>query len=388
MDASTTTLICPNCKKPISVNEALIDQIKDETKKHLEEEYKQKYNQKWVEDKKKWIEESSKESLELREQMEKQKKEIDLFRDNELVLRKKTAELEEKEKNLELEKQRQIDEERKKIQEKTETEVTEKFHLKEKEKDQMIESLKKSLDEAQRKASVGSQQLQGEVLELELEEILKREFPIDEMSEVKKGIRGADLIQVVKDQIGRGAGKIVWESKRTKAFTEEWILKLKEDMRETKADVAVIVSTVLPNGVKYFTQKDGVYITSFDCVLQVARILRKSLLDIAQTKALSVGKNEKIESLYRYITSSEFAQRIDSMLETYSKMQQTLDKEKMVSQKIWAQREKEIETLKNNTLSMHGSLSGLIDEPMAEIKSLEFEEIDLVVESTESEIIS
>ena len=281
--------------------------------------------------------------------------------------------------------QRQIDEERKKIQEKTETEVTEKFHLKEKEKDQLIESLKKSLDEAQRKASVGSQQLQGEVMELELMEILKREFPIDELSEVGKGVRGADLVQLVKDQIGRDAGKIIWESKRTKAFTEEWIVKLKEDMREAKADVSVIVSTILPSGAKFFTQKDGVYITSFDCVLQVAFILRKSLLDIAQTKALSVGKNEKIESLYRYITSSEFAQRIDSMLETYSKMQQTLDKEKMVMQKIWAQRDKEIERLKNNTLSMHGSLSGLIDEPMADIKSLEFEEIELVIEDPQTD---
>lgn len=378
MDTLTTTLICPNCKKPIS-DSAMKLQLEDQIKQGLKDEY----NKKWLDEKKKLElnlqqqldEKTKKEKLALEEQLEKQKKEIDLFRENELSLRKKTQELEEKEKNLELEKQRQIDEERKKIQQKTEEEITEKFHLKEKEKDQMIDSLKKSLDEAQRKASVGSQQLQGEVLELELEEILKREFPVDEIREVGKGIRGADLIQFVKDQIGRDVGKIIWESKRTKAFTEEWILKLKEDMREAKADVSVIVSTVLPTGVKFFTQKDGVYITSFDCVLQVALILRKSLLDIAQTKALSVGKNEKIESLYRYITSSEFAQRIDSMLETYSKMQQTLDKEKMVMQKIWAQREQEIERLKTNTLTIHGSLSGRIDEPLPELKSLEFEEI-------------
>lgn len=381
MDALTTTLICPNCKKPISIDQALKSQLEDRIKQGLRDEF----NQKYVSLKLQLSEKSQKEKLELQEQLSKNKKEIEEFRENELILRKKARELEEKEKNLELEKQRQIDEERKKIQEKTETEVTEKFHLKDKEKDQLIESLKKSLDEAQRKASVGSQQLQGEVMELELAEILKREFPIDEMSEVGKGVRGADLIQVVKDQIGREAGKIIWESKRTKAFTGEWILKLKEDMREAKADISVIVSTVLPSGAKFFTQKDGVYITQFDFVLQVALILRKSLLDIAQTKALSVGKNEKIESLYRYITSSEFAQRIDSMLETYSKMQQTLDKEKMVIQKIWAQREKEIERLKTNTLSMHGSLSGLIDEPMAEIKTLEFEEIEEVIEEPQTD---
>ena len=378
---SVSSIQCPKCHTQISVDEVLRHQIEESVKGDLRDEY----NQKYISLKLQLSEQSQKEKLELQEQLSKNKKEIETFRENELILRKKAQELEEKEKNLELEMQRQIDEERKKIQEKTETEVTEKFHLKEKEKDQLIESLKKSLDEAQRKASVGSQQLQGEVMELELMEILKREFPIDELSEVGKGVRGADLVQLVKDQIGRDAGKIIWESKRTKAFTEEWIVKLKEDMREAKADVSVIVSTILPSGAKFFTQKDGVYITSFDCVLQVAFILRKSLLDIAQTKDLSVGKNEKIESLYRYITSSEFAQRIDSMLETYSKMQQTLDKEKMVMQKIWAQRDKEIERLKNNTLSMHGSLSGLIDEPMADIKSLEFEEIELVIEDPQTD---
>ncbi len=383
MDALATTLICPNCKKPIS-DSAMKLQLEDQVKQSLKDEY----NKKWIEEKRKLetniqqqIDEKTKrEKLALEEQLKSKEKEIDLFRDNELALRKKTQELEEKEKNLELEKQRQIDEERKKIQQKTEEEVSAKFHLKEKDKDQMIESLRKSLEEAQRKASVGSQQLQGEVLELELEEILKREFPIDEMKEVGKGVRGADLIQIVKDQIGREVGKIIWESKRTKAFTEEWIFKLKEDMREAKADMAVIVSTTLPADVKFFTQKDGVYITGFDCVLQIAFILRKSLIDIAQTKALSVGKNEKIEVLYRYITSTEFAQKIESMLETYSGMQRTLDKEKMVTQKIWAQREKEIERLKTNTLTIHGSLSGLIDEPMPELKSLEFEEVEIIEE--------
>ncbi len=383
---NSSTLICPNCKKEISINDALKSQLEDQIKQGLRDEFNQKYlaeiKKKEALIKEQLSEQSQKEKIELAEQLEKQKKEIDLFRENELSLRKKTVELEEKEKNLELEKQRQIDEERKKIQEKTEIEITEKFYLKEKEKDSIIESLKKSLDEAQRKASVGSQQLQGEVLELELEEVLKREFPIDEMSEVGKGVRGADLMQVVKDSIGREVGKIIWESKRTKAFTQEWISKLKEDMREAKADVAVIVSTVLPAGVKFFTQQDGVYITSFDCVLQVAFILRKSLLDISLTKALSVGKNEKIESLYRYITSSEFAQKIESMMETYSGMRVTLEKEKNLIQKVWAQREKEIERLKNSTLTIHGSLSGLIEEPLSQVKSLEFEEIEIILEES------
>lgn len=374
------SLICPNCKKEISIDQALKSQLEDEVKKSLRDEF----NLKYLEEKKKLQEtlekqlkeESQKEKSILEEQIEKQKKELDTARNFELELRKKTQELEEKEKNMELLKERQIDEERKKIREKTESEMQEQFHLKEKEKEQIIESLRRSLEEAQRKASVGSQQLQGEVMELELEEILKREFPVDEILEVGKGIKGADIIQIVKDNIGREAGKIIWESKRTKAFSDEWIVKLKEDMRAEKSDLAVIVSSVLPQDVKFFAQKDGVYITSFELVLQVAQILRKNLIDLSNTKALSVGKNEKIESLYRYITSTEFAQKIDSMLETYSNMQRTLEKEKMLIQKVWAQREKEIERLKTNTLTIHGSLSGLIDTPMPEITSIEFELIE------------
>lgn len=371
MDTSTTTLICPNCKKPIS-EVAMKLQLEDQIKQGLRDEY----NKKWLNLQEQLDEKNKKEKLVLEEQIEKQKKENDEYRENELKLRKKALELEEKEKNLELEKARQIDAERQKIKEKTEVEMQEKFHLKEKEKEQMIESLKKSLEEAQRKVNQGSQQLQGEVLELELEDILKREFPIDEILAVGKGIKGADLIQIVKDSIGRETGKIIWESKRTKAFDEDWIAKLKEDMREAKADMAIIVSTVLPANTRFFTHRNGIYITSFNCIVQVTVMMRKSLIDIAKTKALSIGKNEKIESLYKYITSSEFAQKIDSMLETYSNMQHTLDKEKMVIQKIWAQREKEIDRLKTSTLTIHGSLSGLIEEPMPEVKSLELEADD------------
>ncbi|MBU1031489.1 DUF2130 domain-containing protein [Patescibacteria group bacterium] len=379
MDNHSTNIICPNCKKRISIDQAFKSQIEDQIRQNLRDEY----NEKWQNLQKKQDEKTKEEKLVLEEQLEKQKKEIDLFRENELVLRKKTAELEEKEKNLELEKLRQIDEERKKIQEETAEKMTENFHLKEKEKDQLIDSLKKSLDEAQRKVGQGSQQLQGEVLELELEEILRHEFPVDDIKAVGKGIKGADLVQVVRDPTGREAGKIVWESKRTKAFGGDWISKLKEDMREEKADVAVIISTILPQDIRFFGQKEGVHITSFECVLQVAIILRKSLIDLANTKSLSIGKNEKIESLYRYITSTEFAQKIDSMLETYSTMEKTLEKEKMITQKIWAQREKEIDRLKINTLTIHGSLSGLIEEPLPEVKSLEFEDVEVTLDQQE-----
>ncbi len=373
-------IICPKCNHEISIDEALSHQVEDRLEKSLRDEF----NKKYLEEKKKLedkiSEESGKELGLLREQFEKQKQELEKSRVFELELRKKTAELEEKEKNLELEKQRQIDEERKIIQAKTEQEVTEKFHLKEKEKDSLIEGLKRSLEEAQRKASQGSQQLQGEVLELELEEVLKREFSIDDISEVGKGKFGADIMQTVRDRNGRECGKIIWETKRTRNFEEGWIDKLKVDLREAKADIAILVSSVLPKDIKMFGQKNGVYITAFDSLVQVAAVLRESLIALSQMKSLSVGKNEKIEALYQYITSSEFAQKIDAMMETYISMQNTLEKEKTAMQKIWAQREKEIDRLKSSTLTIHGSLSGLIDSPLPEVKNLEFPEFEGEIE--------
>ncbi|MDO8573628.1 MAG: DUF2130 domain-containing protein [Candidatus Daviesbacteria bacterium] len=365
MDNIATNFVCPKCKEKISIDEAFKSQLEDKIRLELRGEY----NEKW-------------QNLQKvqNEQLEKQKKEIDTFRENELALRKKTQELEEKEKNLELEKERQIDEERKKIREKTELEMEEKYHLKEKEYEQNMAAMKKSLEDAQRKANQGSQQMQGEVLELELEEILKREFPIDDILPVGKGIKGADVVQVIKDKIGKEAGKIVWESKRTKAFGGDWIEKLKEDMRREKAEIAVLVSSVLPADINIFGFKEGVYITSFESFLSIARILRKSIIDLSVTKSLSVGKNEKIEALYSYITSSEFAHKIESMLDTFSKMKSTLDKERQVMESHWAQREKQIEVLQKNTLNIHGSFSGLIDKPLTQIESIEFEEIEITLD--------
>lgn len=375
------TIVCPNCKHKFSPDEAFSHELEEKLKLSLRDEFNQKYLTEKRKLEEKISRDSGKELELLKAQIDKQNQELEKSREFELDLRKKTRELEEKEKNLELEKERQIDEERKKIREKTEFEMSEKYHLKEKEKDSIIESLKKSLEDAQRKATQGSQQLQGEVLELELEEVLRREFPIDGIEEVSKGKFGADVIQIVKDNLGRECGKIIWESKRTRNFEEGWIEKLKEDCREAKADCAILVSTVLPKDIRVFGQKKGVYITSFECLVEVASVLRESLITLSNMKALTVGKNERIESLYKYITSSEFAQKIESMMETYIQMQQELEAEKNAIQKIWAKREARIGKLKNNTIQIHGSLSGLIDSPMPEVKSLSFSSLEIIVEN-------
>lgn len=390
--ATPTILICPNCKKEISVDQALKSQLEDQIKQHLREEY----NQKWVEEKKKLeqsvaesikkqlLEESEREKKDLEERIETQKKELDKAREYELELRKKTTALEEKEKNLELEKQRQIDEERKKIQEKTEIEVSEKFHLREKEYEQNIESLKKSLEDAQRKASQGSQQLQGEAQEIQLEEQLKHAFPSDEIIEVAKGVRGADIIQKIFDKNGRHCGTIIWESKRTKSWEKKWVEDLKVNMLSSKGDVAVIVSAILPEGIKNFGFKEGVYVTSYECFLAIATILRKSIIDNHLVKQSVVGKNEKMEMVYNYFLSSEFQQRVSAIAEAFTSMKNDLDTEKRVFAKLWAKREKEIEKVILNTSSLHGEIHGLIGSELPTVKSLEFTE-EIIIEEIERE---
>lgn len=372
-------IVCPKCQNKISLDEALTHDLDEKFQVKLEEEKRKLWKIAQEKAEEKVTLKLGEEQKLLRDELAQNQKELEKARQLELQIRKEKNLLEQERKSFEIDKQRQLDEERVKIQEEAAKQLIDEHRLKDAEKDKKMADMSRMIEELKLKASITSQQLQGEVLELELEELLKREFPIDKINPVGKGVRGADVLQIVNDNIGRESGKIIWESKRTKIFEDGWILKLKEDMRQAKADLAVIVSIAMPREIKFFGQRDGVYITSFECIVQIAQILRKNLIDLSQTKALQVGKNEKIESLYRYITSNEFAQKIDSMMETYLSMQRTLEKEKMALQKIWAQREKEIDRLKTNTLNIHGSLSGLIDEPMPEVKSLEFSEIEISI---------
>lgn len=386
---------CPNCKSEIAIDKALSHQFEETQKKKLEADFaarllaekKDLWKRAQEEAQKKISAQSEEELKGLKEEFERQKtenerkeKQLAEFRENELKLREDRRKIEEEKENLEIKLQRQLDEERKKIQEKVQAEAAEQFHLKEREKDQMIESLKRSLEEAQRKANQGSQQSQGEILELELENMLKAEFPLDEIMPVGKGINGADIVQKVFDKSGRHTGTIVWESKRTKNWDKSWVEKLKADLLTAKGDVAVLVSIVLPEGIKNFGFKDGIYVTSFECFLAVAYLLRKSIIDHHSVKLSVVGKNEKMEMVYNYFLSSEFQQRVSAIAEAFSAMKSDLDTEKRVFAKLWAKREKEIEKVILNTSSLHGELHGLIGEQLPTVKALETDTLLLEIE--------
>ncbi len=360
---SSSSIKCPNCQLEISIDEVLRHQIEDSIKESLRQKML-----KWQEDKQKSFE----------QELSQKDKQLQEGKERELGLLKKEGELETKLKDADLIIERKISEERQRIWEKAAGEASEKYQLREKEQTQIIESLKKSLEEAQRKASQGSQQLQGEVAELEMEQVLRAEFPTDEIVPVPKGVSGADAIQKVRDQTGRVCGSIVWESKRTKNWTEGWVLKLKEDMQLVKGDLAVLVSASLPEGLKNFGFKDGIYITNFECFLAVAKIIRVMIIKEQTIKSSVVGKNEKMEVLYSYLSGSQFRQHIEAIVEAFSLMKDDLEGEKRVFQKLWAKREKEIDRVIANTVGMHGDLQGLIGSSLPKIKGLELDSLEII----------
>ena len=218
----------------------------------------------------------------------------------------------------------------------------------------------------------GSQQTQGEVLELELEALLKREFPFDDIEPVSKGVRGGDILQMVKTQSGRVCGKILWEIKRTKAWSDSWIQKLKDDQRDAKAGLAVLVSEALPQGFHHFRQMDGgVWVSDVPSVVSLAIALRVVLVQVASAREFEIGKKEKMELVYTYLTGPEFKNRVSAIVEAFRAMHEDLESEKRAMQRIWERRTKQIEKVISNTSGMYGDLEGLAGNALPSIKILE-----------------
>ena len=306
----------------------------------------------------------------LRQQVDKKDKKLKEAEKAELELRQKTRELEEKEKTLELETARKIASERAKIQEATAKQLQEEHRLNDAEKDKKLQDALKMNDELKRKLQQGSQQTQGEVLELELEANIKSSFPSDSIEPIPKGVNGADVIQRVFHRNGNSCGTIIWESKRTKSWVADWIQKLKDDQRLVKAEVAILVSEALPKEVKNFALVNGVWVTNPQCALGVASALRIQLIEVATTKLAAVGKNEKMEILYSYLSGPEFKQRMEAIVEAFVSMQKDLLDERRAAERQWAKREKQIQKVISNTSGMYGDFQGLIGSSLQTIPAL------------------
>lgn len=265
--------------------------------------------------------------------------------------------------------------------EKAQREAEETYGLRVKEKEQTISSMQKQIEDLKRKAEQGSQQLQGEVQELALESMLQTKFPFDKIEPVPKGEFGGDVLHRVVGSGGQACGTILWESKRTKNWSDAWLVKLREDQRSARAEIAVIVTQTLPVGVETFEQIGGVWITHPRAAYPVAMVLRQTLLEISLARMSLEGQQTKTEMVYQYLTGPRFRQRVEAIVEAFSSMQIDLDKERKVIMKQWAKRNEQIERVMQATIGMYGDLQGIAGKSLQEIEGLELQALGSEVEA-------
>ncbi len=389
------TITCPFCAEDISLSDTLYKQIKESVSKELEVETRKRESDlkaregaleetlsKRLAIEKRRLSEAAElkvaerlsvEMKALKQENAEKAKRLEEAEKAELDLRKRGRELEDEKKGMELKAQRVIDAEREKIKADAVNLFSEEHRLKDAEKDTKISDMNRQLDEMQRRLQQGSMQTQGEVLEVELEEMLKQSFPVDIIEPVPKGIKGADVLQRVNSSLGQHCGTIAWESKRTKAWKEEWLVKLKDDAREVKAEVAVLVTETLPKEITSFALRDGVWVTSPLLALPLAEALRSSLVQLSHARNSAEGKGEKMEMVYNYLSGPEFKHRVEALVEAFRTMKNDLDKEKSATMKMWSKREKQIERFRMNTAGLYGDMHGLIGATFPEIKALELD---------------
>jgi hypothetical protein len=392
------TLTCPNCGTEIRLEEAVTHRIREQLQREFNAEVGKR--EKSLADRetkvaalqaaltkdKETLEQEIElrlqtRSIEVRQQAQKQAEDTLAFQlkdlraqlgekhrklaeamNAELELRKKQRELESRQQELEFEVARKIDQERDAIRREARATSAEEERSRLSEKDKLISDLQTQIDVLKQKAEQGSQQLQGEVFELELEFLLKQRFPSDEIMPVLKGTRGADLRQLVKTTGQTVCGTIIWETKRTRNWSQGWISKLKDDQRAQAAELAVLVTESLPENVKTFEFMNGIWVTAPSCALALGAALRQGLLAVANERLAANGKSGKIDQLYNYLAGIEFRQKIEAIVEAFVAMQTDLETEKRLFAKTWAKREKQITQVITNTAEMYGSVQGVVGQ--------------------------
>jgi hypothetical protein len=307
----------------------------------------------------------------LQEEIATKQEENTKLRKLEIEFLKKSRELQEKEAELQYQFEKKMVEKTDQIQTETRIKEQERSEMRIKEFEKQLDDQKKLIEEMKRKAEQGSMQLQGEIYEIALEELLKQAFPFDQLEEVPKGFKGADLIMTVYNNHQKQAGQIIFESKRTKTFTVEWIEKLKEDQRAQGAAIAVLVTEVLPKDLSRFGRKDGVWICTYHEAESLVFILREMLIREAIAKSHEENKGDKMSMLYNYLIGEDFHQRIEAIVEGFSSLKIDMEKEKRAMQKIWKEREKQIEKVITNTIDMYGSIKGIGGAVIQPVKALE-----------------
>lgn len=381
-----STVKCSVCGEEIEITAALHGQIEEQIQKAAHEKHQaelSKVRQEAVLQAKAEAEAASQRSKEDQELMIKNlRDEIADEREAGKKLRQQLSELmaelraaRQAKENVELDMQKQLAEEEGKIREQAAKDADERQRLHLAARDKTIADLQKALQDAQRKATQGSQQLQGEILELDLEEALQSAFPDDSVVPVAKGVRGGDIKQLVRTPRGTGCGVMLWEIKRTKAWSDGWLVKLKDDLRSEKANIPIIVTEVMPKQIaEDIGQVSGVWVCKPALAIVLGSLLRKSLIDAARQKVLAENRGDKAEALYSFVTSHEFIQQIEGMVETYNDMRAQVARERAAFERLWSQREKQAQKLLLSTATVIGSMQGHLGKSAElKIKGLEIE---------------
>jgi len=398
---------CPNCGHEFPLEDALNDELKEAIEKEKQElrqqmvEYKRQKEEELGKKEIEWQQKTQAEKVALQKQLEENlrktisadfenqlrllernnkdnEEKLKEARQKELMFLQKEQELKNKEAELELTVQKKLQTEReklsqdiRKIEEQKIAAKENEYHLKLKELEKQLDDQKKLAEEMKRKAEQGSMQLQGEVQELALEEMLKASFPFDMITEVGKGVRGADCIQIVRNNFGQECGKIIYESKRTNAFAADWIEKLKADMRSQGAEIAVIVTKAMPKDMDCFGVKDGVWICSFGEVKALAGVLRDGVIRVFNAAKSNENKGDKMNLLYNYLTSNEFAEQWKAIREGFMSMKLSIQKERDAMERLWKAREKQLEKVLLNAAHVRGSIEGIAGMEAVDLNLLE-----------------
>lgn len=388
-----TDIKCPNCGHQFEPTDTIREEVEKELRSKAADWQKKKneeFQLKLDEERKKIQAETEltirksiasdfENKLRIAEQANKETEEkLKLARQKELEFLKKEQELKNKEAEIEINVQKELQKERAKLsdeirkieEQKVAARETE-HQLKERELLKQLDDQKKLVEEMRRKQEQGSMQLQGESQELLLEEILKERFPFDTIEEVGKGVEGADCILVVRNNKGDECGKIIFESKRTKGWNNSWVDKLKGDMRKKQADLAILVSQVYPKGMECFGEKDGVWIANFREVIHLTVALRNAIIRVAETKKSEENKGEKMQMLYNYLTGIEFRQNIEAIVEGFISMKNSITRERVQMEKIWKEREKQLDKVLMSTSGLYGSIKGIAGASVQDIPMLE-----------------
>ena len=418
------TITCPNCKTEIKLTESLAAPLIESTRKQFEQRLAQKDSEiiqreqairdkekQLTEDKRKLedqiasqvaeqlkvervrviaeesrkaklanaaeLESKARELIELQEVLKVREEKLAQAQLAQAELIKKQRELGDAKRELELTVAKRVQEGLIEARTLAKKEAEEEQKFKVMEKEQTIAAMQKQIEDLKRRAEQGSQQLQGEVQELELENLLRMKFPYDAIDPVPKGEYGGDVLHRVVGTGGQPCGVILWEFKRTKNWSDAWLVKLRDDQRTAKAEIAIIVSHSLPKGVETFELIEGVWVTHPRATLPVAMILRQSLLEVALARQSSEGQQTKTEMVYQYLTGPRFRQRVEAIVEAFSTMQQDLERERKAIMKQWAKREEQIERVMTATVGMYGDLQGIAGRSLQEIEGLELAALEI-----------